>query len=186
MLRLLGLLLLIPLADALLLVVLTGYLGWQLVVALVVLTALVGLLFVRVAGRHTIVRIQRKLRQGESPTDELIDGGLLLVAAGFLLTPGLVTDALGLLIVVPVTRYPFRWGLKRWVLVPYFDRKTGGFVTGRIYSGGFPGDDRGNGGTAPGGRSDSGTGPGGSEAGAGSSVRDVEYEEVDNRNDGRT
>jgi Protein affecting phage T7 exclusion by the F plasmid len=113
----------------------------------------------------------------------------LLVAAGFLLTPGLVTDALGLLIVVPVTRYPFRWGVKRWVLVPYFDQKTDGFVTGRIYTGGFPGNDageKGGGGNAPGSPgSDSGTGPKGSDTGQpGPGVRDVEYEEVDDRNGG--
>lgn len=186
MLRLLGVLLLIPLVDALLLVVLTGYLGWQLVVALVVLTALVGLLFVRIAGRHTIGRIQRKLRHGEVPTDDLIDGGLLLVAAGFLLTPGLVTDGLGLLFVVPVTRYPFRVGLKRWVLVPYLDDRTGGFVTGRVYTGGFPGGSQGDtpGGTEPG--PDARDGPGGpGEGGTDRDVYDVDYEELDRDDDRR-
>jgi Protein affecting phage T7 exclusion by the F plasmid len=163
--------------------VLTRFLAWQLIVALVVLTALVGLLFVRLAGRHTIVRIQRRLRQGEVPTNELIDGGLLLVAAGFLLTPGLVTDGLGFLIVVPVTRYPFRWGLKRWVLTPYFDEKSGGFVTGRVYTGGFPDGNSGTGtseagtGDRPGGDPDPGTG---TDAGHGPNrgVQDVDYDEV--------
>lgn len=190
MLRLLGLLLLIPLVDALFLVVLTRFLAWQLIVALVVLTALVGLLFVRLAGRHTIVRIQRRLRQGEVPTNELIDGGLLLVAAGFLLTPGLVTDGLGFLIVVPVTRYPFRWGLKRWVLTPYFDERSGGFVTGRVYTGGFPDGDSDTGTGTGTGAPETGTG-GGPEAGpdpgtgtdAGRArdrgVQDVDYDEVE-------
>lgn len=138
MLRLIGILLLIPLLDALLLVVLTGYLGWQLVVALVVLTALVGMLLVRAEGRHTMRTIQRKLAAGEAPTDQLVDAGLLLIAGVFLLTPGLVTDAVGFILVIPFTRYPVRWAAKRWVLKPYLDAKTGGFATGNVYVGGFP------------------------------------------------
>jgi len=139
MLRYIGLLLLIPLLDAIVLVVLAGFvLSWQLVVLLVVVTALVGLLLARFEGRHTIQKIQRKLAQGDPPTDELIDGGLLLVAGAFLLTPGLVTDLLGFLFVVPLTRYPIRAGLKRWVIVPYVDERTGGFATGNVYIGGFP------------------------------------------------
>jgi len=138
MLRYIGLLLLIPLLDALLLVLLVPTLGWQLVVLLVVLTGLVGLLLARIEGRHTLQKIQVKLMQGEPPTNEVIDGGLLLVAGAFLLTPGLVTDAIGLLLIVPLTRYPIRWALKRWVIVPYVDTKTGGFGTGQVYIGGFP------------------------------------------------
>jgi UPF0716 protein FxsA len=139
MLRYIGLLLLIPLLDAILLVVLAGFvLSWQFIVLLVVLTALVGMLLARYEGRHTIRKIQAKLARGEPPTDELIDGGLLLVAGAFLLTPGLVTDLLGFLFIVPLTRYPIRAGLKRWVLTPYVDEKTGGFATGNVYIGGFP------------------------------------------------
>ena len=146
MLRYIGLLLLIPLLDAILLVFLVaGPLSFPLVVLLVVLTALVGMLLARFEGRHTVRKIQTKLAQGDPPTDELIDGGLLLVAGAFLLTPGLLTDLLGFLIVIPLTRYPIRAGLKRWVIVPYVDTKTNGFATGQIYLGGFPG-----GGTEPG------------------------------------
>ena len=176
MLRLIGLLLLIPLIDALLLVVATAYLGWQLVVLLVVLTALVGLLLVRVEGRHTLAKIQRKVARGEAPTDELIDGGLLIAAGAFLLTPGLVTDAVGFLIVLPLTRYPIRVALKKWVITPYADKKTGGFATGNVYIGGFPGDgvpdERG----APGQQS----GSDGPDDGF-DDATDVEFDDVDER-----
>ena len=176
MLRLIGLLLLIPLIDALLLVVATAYLGWQLVVLLVVLTALVGLLLVRVEGRHTLAKIQRKVARGEAPTDELIDGGLLIAAGAFLLTPGLVTDAVGFLIVLPLTRYPIRVALKQWVITPYADEKTGGFATGNVYIGGFPDDgvpdERG----APGQQS----GSDGPDDGF-DDATDVEFDDVDKR-----
>lgn len=155
MLRIIGVLLLIPLLDMLLLVVLSGMLGWQLIVLLVVLTALVGMFLVRAEGRHTLAKIQRKAAQGQAPTDELLDGALLLVAGAFLLTPGLVTDAVGFLLVLPFTRYPIRLAVKKWVVVPYADAKSRGFVTGNVYIDGFPGqgDDR-VGNRQPGGQND--------------------------------
>lgn len=143
MLRIVALLLLIPLLDVLLLVVLSGYVGWEVVVLAVVLTALVGMLLVRAEGRYTLARIQRKLAEGELPTAELLDGALLLVAGAMLLTPGLVTDAIGFLLVIPVTRYPIRLALSRWVIRPYLDARTGGLASGTVYVGGFPGEDGG-------------------------------------------
>jgi UPF0716 protein FxsA len=142
-LRVIGVLLLVPLLDIMLLVVLATQLGGVATVALVVLTALVGLLLVRAEGRHTLQRLQRKLAQGEPPTDELLDAGLLLVAGVLMFTPGLVTDLTGLLLVLPPTRYPIRIFTKRYVVKPYIDAQTGGFASGNVYIGGFPNDDEG-------------------------------------------
>jgi UPF0716 protein FxsA len=134
----LALLLLIPLADALLLVGVADFVGWQVTVLLVVLTGLVGMLLVRAEGRHTLRSIQRDLATGELPTDPLLDGGLLIAAGAFLLTPGLVTDTIGFLFTIPVTRYPIRVVLKRYVVQPYLDERTEGFVTGEVWTAGFP------------------------------------------------
>jgi UPF0716 protein FxsA len=183
MLRYIGLLLIIPLIDALMLVVLTGYLGWELVVLAVVLTALIGMLLVRAEGRHTLRKMQQKAARGEPPTDELLDGALLLIAGAALLTPGLVTDLLGFLFVIPLTRYPIRVALKKWVVTPYVDKKTGGFATGGIYVGGFPDDE--DGGSAAGQGFGGGGGPGGADPTGGDTetvdigedAYDVEFEE---------
>jgi len=161
-LRAIGLLLLVPLVDILLLVVLaTGVgpvtLGPAATVAVVVLTALVGLLLVRAEGRHTIRKIQRKVATGSVPTDELLDGAFLLVAGALMVTPGLITDLIGLLLVLPPTRYPFRIAVKRYVITPYLDGKTGGFATGNVYVGGFPGGDGGADGNPFAGGSEGGT-----------------------------
>jgi UPF0716 protein FxsA len=139
MLRVIAVLLLIPLLDIMLLVALAAYFGPVPTVLLVVLTALIGLLLVRAEGRHTLRKIQAKTTQGELPTDELVDGGLLLVAGVMMLTPGLVTDLVGLLIVIPFTRYPIRIAVKKFVITPYADAKADGFVTGNVWVGGFPG-----------------------------------------------
>ena len=187
MLQLIAVLLLIPLIDMLLLVAVAGFIGILETVALVVLTGLVGLMLVRAEGRHTLAKIQRKAAQGEPPTDELLDGALLLVAGAFLLTPGLVTDVIGFIFVIPPTRYPVRIALKKWVVTPYIDKKTGGFATGSVYIGGFPDDDGdssgavnlgGVGGPGP------GDGPGGPSSAGGDGVRDIgEARDVDDAGD---
>lgn len=138
MLRIIALLLLIPLLDMVLLVWVAGMLGIVETVALVVLTGLIGLLLVRAEGRYTLAKIQRKLVAGDAPTDELLDGALLLIAGALLLTPGLVTDLIGFAFVLPLTRYPVRIAVKKWIVTPYVDRKTDGFATGSVYVGGFP------------------------------------------------
>jgi UPF0716 protein FxsA len=174
-----ALLLLIPLSDALLLVVLSQWIQWPVIVALVVLTGLVGMLLVRAEGRATLRSVQRKLATGDLPTNELMDGGLLIAAGAFLLTPGLVTDTLGFLLALPFTRYPIREVLKRVVVQPYLDKKADGFVSGNVWVGGFPqGDDFEQGGAA--GQSDfGGDGFGGGSSGgdtdrsAGSGSEDV-------------
>jgi UPF0716 protein FxsA len=137
-------LLLIPLLDAVFLVyVAVELLGGLETVLLVVLTALVGMLLVRAEGRRTMRKLQKTLGKGQVPTNELLDGGLLIAAGAFLLTPGLVTDAIGFLLAVPLTRIPVRAALKRWVVTPYANEKTGGFATGNVYTFGFPNPDEG-------------------------------------------
>ncbi|EMA00883.1 UPF0716 protein FxsA [Haloarcula vallismortis] len=185
MLRVIGLLLLIPLFDIVLLVtVAIPFLGSLVTVALVVLTALVGMLLVRAEGRATLRKIQQRLAVGELPTDELIDGGLLIAAGAFFLTPGLVTDFVGLLLAVPFTRYPVRAATRRWVVQPYVDAKTGGFASGQVYVGGFPNDENGPAGPGPTGP-DGGPSPGsGSRSGSGTSfdpneATDVDFEDND-------
>jgi len=137
-------LLLIPLLDAAFLVyVAVALLGGLETILLVVLTALVGMLLVRAEGRRTMGKLQATLGKGEAPTNELLDGGLLIAAGAFLLTPGLVTDAIGFLLAIPVSRLPIRAALKRWVVTPYVENKTGGFATGNVYTFGFPDPDEG-------------------------------------------
>lgn len=157
-------LLLIPLLDALFLVVVASELGAVLTVALVVLTALVGTLFVRAEGRHTIRRLQKAVGEGDVPTDELTDGALLIAAGAFLLTPGLVTDALGFLLAFPPSRILVREAVQKWVVMPYIEEKTGGFASGNVYTFGFPNAEDVN-------ASGTGAGAGGSGSASGSGSR---------------
>ncbi|NLV09870.1 membrane protein FxsA [Halomicrobium mukohataei] len=191
MLRVIAVLLLIPLLDALLLVVAATQfdtLSAAVVVLLVVVTALVGMLLVRAEGRHTLRRIQEKLATGEVPTDELVDGGFLVAAGAFFLTPGFVTDLLGLLLALPITRAPIRMAAKRWLITPYLDAKAQGFVSGNVYVGGFPGQgDAGPGPSGPASGPDSGPSDGPGTVGSDGSpsgfdhdnATDIDFEERD-------
>ncbi|ADB59390.1 FxsA cytoplasmic membrane protein [Haloterrigena turkmenica DSM 5511] len=160
MLRWILALLLIPFLDAVLLGVLVTQFGaftWVGMVLLVVLTGLVGMLLVRAEGRRTIGKMQRTLAEGKPPTNELLDGGLLIAAGAFLLTPGLVTDAIGFLLAVPLTRIPIRAALKRFVIIPYADKKTGGFASGNVWTFGFPDEGPARSGDSGSGSTDGGT-----------------------------
>jgi UPF0716 protein FxsA len=197
--RYIAALLLVPLLDSLFLVFVATQIGAPLTILIVVLTALLGMLLVRAEGRHTIRTIQRKLAEGEIPTNELLDGGLLLVAGALTLTPGLVTDALGILLVFPLTRIPIRAVVRDYVVVPYIDKQTGGFATGNVYIGGFPFDGDGSGDAAgtgggvgpggPGGFGGSVGGSGGSEGGddaydLNEDAYEIEWEDDDENREG--
>jgi UPF0716 protein FxsA len=77
-------------------------LGWTL--AIVVLTAVLGTALLRRQGLKVLTHTQHKLDRGELPVGELFDGLCLLVAGVLLLTPGFITDTIGLLLFIPPVR----------------------------------------------------------------------------------
>ena len=86
--------------------------GWN-TVGLIVLTSMVGAVLVRSEGLSVLRRAQQSLDRGQIPTNELINGVLLLVAAALILTPGFLTAGVGLLLLFPPTRAVVREVLKR-------------------------------------------------------------------------
>jgi len=75
-------------------------------VGLVFFTAIVGVSLVRSQGITTLMQVQQKLARGEAPGQEIVEGMMLAVAGLLLLIPGFVTDAIGLLLLTPLTRIP--------------------------------------------------------------------------------
>jgi len=64
-------------------------------------------------GLAVLRRLQEQVAQGEVPGNAILDGLFILVGGVFLITPGLVTDAVGFLFLVPVTRTPIKGYLRR-------------------------------------------------------------------------
>jgi len=110
--------LLVPLVEIWFLIEVGGVIGALPTVALVVLTAVIGAALARYQGLVTLQRLQATLARGEAPAIEMLEGGLLLVGALLLLTPGFFTDALGFACLIPLTRRALAWwAMKRFTLI---------------------------------------------------------------------
>lgn len=103
-LRLLLLFTLFPLLELYLLIELGRRVGVAPTILLVVITGFCGVLLARAQGFRVLRRISEQLRQGLLPGDELHDGLAILIGAALLLTPGLISDTAGLLLLVPGSR----------------------------------------------------------------------------------
>ena len=103
-LRLLLLFTVVPLLELFLLVKLGTVIGIGATVLIVICTGVLGAWLARWQGLGVLRRLTEDLNQGRLPADALIDGLLILIAGAVLLTPGLITDALGFLLLVPQGR----------------------------------------------------------------------------------
>ncbi len=95
---------LVPLLELYLLIKVGSHLGAEATILLIVLTGGVGALMARMQGFQVIVQIRERLREGVLPADELLAGGLIVVGGLLLVTPGLLTDAVGLALLLPFVR----------------------------------------------------------------------------------
>lgn len=71
---------------------------------LVIVTGAVGAALARWQGLETLREIQRQTSQGQMPAGKLLDGLMILIAGVLLLTPGIVTDLMGLGLLIPPIR----------------------------------------------------------------------------------
>ncbi|MEE9537921.1 MAG: FxsA family protein [candidate division NC10 bacterium] len=95
---------LVPLVELYLLIKVGSHLGAEATILLIVLTGGVGALMARMQGFQVIVQIRERLRGGVLPADELLAGGLIVVGGLLLVTPGLLTDVVGLALLLPFVR----------------------------------------------------------------------------------
>ncbi|MBM7455682.1 UPF0716 protein FxsA [Oceanisphaera litoralis] len=72
--------------------------------ALIILTAVVGISLVRIQGVQTLMEAQRKVNLGEAPAREMLAGIMLAMSGVLLLLPGFVSDLGGLLLLLPPVR----------------------------------------------------------------------------------
>lgn len=75
--------------------------------ALIIVTAMVGYTLFRQQGLSTWQQVNKKLNSGELPSQEMTEGVVILLAGALMVTPGLITDVIGLLCLLPFTRKPF-------------------------------------------------------------------------------
>jgi UPF0716 protein FxsA len=103
--------------------------GWTL--ALLLADSVLGTALLRSQGRSVWRRFNAALSEGRMPHREVIDGALVILGGAFLITPGFITDAFGVLLLLPPTR-----AVGRRLIMSRLGRQ----VTVRVSGGGRPPD----------------------------------------------
>ena len=93
-----------PILEMWILISVGSHIGAINTILLVLLTALVGIALLRAQSFETLWRGREKLQQGQVPAQEMAEGIILAVSGALLLTPGFVTDVVGFIGLVPVSR----------------------------------------------------------------------------------
>jgi UPF0716 protein FxsA len=94
----------VPLLEIALFIKVGGWIGLAPTLALIVLTAVIGVWMLRLQGISVLISAQRQLAAGSLPVAQVFEGLCLVIAGGLLLLPGFFTDAVGVLLLVPAVR----------------------------------------------------------------------------------
>jgi len=104
--RLILLFTVVPLVELGLLIELSKLTTLYTTISIVILTGIIGAFLARREGLKTWFRIQENISRGASPAEEMLNGLLILIAGAVLITPGLLTDALGFaLLISPIRKW---------------------------------------------------------------------------------
>jgi UPF0716 protein FxsA len=104
----------VPLAELYVIVEVVGpAIGAPLTILLLAVDSLAGAWLMRSQGRQVWARFNETLRAGAIPHREIVDGVLVIFGGAFLITPGFITDILGFILLIPLTRAGVRRLLQR-------------------------------------------------------------------------
>jgi len=113
----LPLFIIIPIIEVMLFVIAGDAFGAGPTLLMIVLTAIIGVHFLKQQGANTFLRFQEKMNKQSLPAQELIEGMILLVCGALLVTPGFFTDIIGFLGLVPAVRHYWSSRLSnRWTV----------------------------------------------------------------------
>jgi len=99
---------LIPVVELYLLIKVGTVIGGLNTILLVLVTGFLGAWLARLEGMNTMLKLRANMQQGLMPAEELIDAVIIFIAGVVLITPGLLTDVFGLLLLWPVSRNWFK------------------------------------------------------------------------------
>ena len=94
----------VPIIEIYLFIELGSKIGAVLTILLILSTAFIGIIYVRYEGFNTLRSAMGQLIKNEIPLFEIVSGAALVIGAFLLLLPGFLTDAIGLLLIFPITR----------------------------------------------------------------------------------
>jgi UPF0716 protein FxsA len=105
MIYLLLIFIILPIIEIILFIQFGAALGTLNTILLIFVTAGIGVYFVRKQGFNNLRRMQQEIQNQELPVRSLIDGFIILVSGILLLIPGFFTDAVGIMGLIPITRF---------------------------------------------------------------------------------
>ena len=94
----------IPALEIFLLIKIGGKIGALNTISLIFLTAIIGIYYARLQGLQTLRSGVTSLYQNKTPIYEIISGASIAVAALLLIIPGFLTDTIGFLLLIPLSR----------------------------------------------------------------------------------
>ncbi|NOX35809.1 MAG: FxsA family protein [Deltaproteobacteria bacterium] len=103
----------VPVIELYLLIKVGTVIGGLNTILLVLLTGFLGAWLARLEGMNTMMKLKMNISQGLMPAEELIDAVIIFIAGVLLITPGLITDTFGLLLLWPLTRNKFKRMLRK-------------------------------------------------------------------------
>lgn len=101
---LLILFIIVPIVELYILVEVGQQIGALNTIAIVIITGIAGASFARSQGTQILYKIRSTMNEGQIPGKELLQGVMILAGGIMLLTPGFITDILGLTLIFPLTR----------------------------------------------------------------------------------
>ena len=105
----------VPLIELAILIKIGSYIGFWNTIGIILLTGICGAFLANQQGFWVINSIKRDISNAVFPADKLFDGALILVGATLLITPGLLTDVLGILCLIPGSREIFKSRIEEFV-----------------------------------------------------------------------
>jgi UPF0716 protein FxsA len=103
----------VPLAELYVIIAVVGQaIGPIWTILLLAADSIVGAMLMKSQGRAVWRRFQLAVQEGRMPHREVIDGVLVIFGGAFLITPGFITDVIGVLLLLPPTRALIR----RWIV----------------------------------------------------------------------
>ncbi len=113
--KLLILFVIVPVTELYILIEVGKKIGSLTTIGIIILTGIIGAYLVKSQGFMILRKIQNDLNEEIMPGDSLIQGAIILAGGILLLTPGFVTDILGFIFLIPVSRNIVKKYLLKWL-----------------------------------------------------------------------
>jgi UPF0716 protein FxsA len=113
--KLLILFVIIPVTELYILIEVGKKIGSLTTIGIIILTGIIGAYLVKSQGFMILRKIQNDLNEGIMPGDSLIQGVIILAGGILLLTPGFVTDTVGFIFLIPISRNIVKKYLLKWL-----------------------------------------------------------------------